>query len=495
MSRNGYHGNGGNHILVLYKIVNSEAVAAGTLYNCFQMPYGSGPTLNAIKQHCVAAHSISQLGPDGFHYRVMMEDKNPPGTERSFSWWDIQDGNAKLPVKETSQYELRKLLFPSKSSSAGSTTDTATKAAKGAFKMMGKAMASAIGDEGIESQGPPVSVIVVKMLDLMKIHDDINRKNGGGHGQPVTSQPRSRRAAPKSRPASAPPAARANTAARPPAARQAPASSATPQRQRRAAPAPAADNLMDFGAAPAAAPAQRVMPHAPSRPAAPRPNETRAQRLKREQEARMKTKNRVWDDIDQRWVEVDPKNGGAGGAAAVGAAAAVGLGGGTAAAAAIPKKKEVAVKLDMSNAAGKSAHVQAAMQARVNEMEATRQKAVAEVKQREAEKKRMEDEEDAIRQQLEPKIKTWSEEHGKKKQLQALLASLHTILWPGANWKQISIGDILQPAKVKKFYFKATLVVHPDKTRDLPANQRFLAKRIFDALTQAKTIWDESGGR
>lgn len=209
----------------------------------------------------------------------------------------------------------------------------------------------------------------------------------------------------------------------------------------------------------------------------------------------MKTKNRVWDDIDQRWVEVDPKNGGAGGAAAVGAAAAVGLGGGTAAAAAIPKKKEVAVKLDMSNAAGKSAHVQAAMQARVNEMEATRQKAVAEVKQREAEKKRMEDEEDAIRQQLEPKIKTWSEEHGKKKQLQALLASLHTILWPGANWKQISIGDILQPAKVKKFYFKATLVVHPDKTRDLPANQRFLAKRIFDALTQAKTIWDESGGR
>ena len=86
-------------------------------------------------------------------------------------------------------------------------------------------------------------------------------------------------------------------------------------------------------------------------------------------------------------------------------------------------------------------------------------------------------------------------EYGKKKQLQALLASLHTILWPGTKWKTISMGAILQPAKVKKFYFKATLVVHPDKTGNLPADQRFLAKRIFDALSQAKTIWDDSQNR
>jgi hypothetical protein len=135
------------------------------------------------------------------------------------------------------------------------------------------------------------------------------------------------------------------------------------------------------------------------------------------------------------------------------------------------------------------------MNDRVNEMETSRQKAVAEVKQRETDKKRKDDEEDMIRLQLEPKIKAWSEEHGKKKQLQALLANLHTILWNGTKWKQINIGDILQPSKCKKFYFKATLVVHPDKTHDLPAEQRFLAKRIFDALSQAKTVWDESLGK
>lgn len=232
---------------------------------------------------------------------------------------------------------------------------------------------------------------------------------------------------------------------------------------------------MGFGSAPAPAPAARF----PTAPASARPqNETRAQMLKRQQEERMKKQNRVWDDVDQRWVEVETKKPAAPGGAP-----------------ARPKKKEVAVKLDMSNAAGKSAKVQQAMQARVNEMNATAQKAVQEVKEREALKKQREAEEDAIRVQLEPKIKAWSEEYGKKKQLQALLASLHTILWPGAKWKAISMGDILQPAKVKKFYFKATLVVHPDKTGNLPADQRFLAKRIFDALTQAKTIWDESQNR
>jgi hypothetical protein len=254
---------------------------------------------------------------------------------------------------------------------------------------------------------------------------------------------------------------------------------------------------MGFGEHPAPAPASRgvnpkVLHHATSSPANVNPNETRAQRLKREQEERMKKSNRVWDDIDQRWVEADPtaqaRSGGASSDSLLGVTK-------SAPPTAPPKRKEVGIKLDMSNAAGKSASVQKAMSERINEMEANRQKAVAEVKQREALKKQRESEEDLIRQNLEPKIKAWSEEHGKKKQLTALLGSLHTILWPGAKWKQVSIGDVLDPKKCKKIYFKATLVVHPDKTHDLPAEQRFLAKRIFDALTQAKTIYDENGGR
>ncbi|KAL3942031.1 MAG: hypothetical protein SGARI_000400 [Bacillariaceae sp.] len=407
----------------------------------------------------------------------MVEDKPvTAGAEKTFGWWDIQDGNAKLPIKETSQYELKKLLFPSKSSSGG--TDTATKAAKGAFKMMGKAVASAIGEDqgGAENHGPPISVLVVKLLDLVKLHDEHALKHGGN---PPAPAPRPRRA-----PAPRPQQQARSQATRPPANRAPPPQQRRPQGVTASAPPkPASADLMGF-----------VLHHSVSSPSNVNPNETRAQRLKREQDERMKKKNRVWDDIDQRWVEVDPaakaKSGG-------GAAAGSLMGGVTTSAPppAAPKKKEVGIKLDMSNAAGKSASVQKAMNDRVNEMEANRQKAVAEVKQREALKKQREDEEDQIRQKLEPKIKAWSEEHGKKKQLTALLGSLHTILWQGAKWKQVSIGDVLDPKKCKKIYFKATLVVHPDKTNALPAEQRFLAKRIFDALTQAKTIYDQSGGR
>jgi hypothetical protein len=241
---------------------------------------------------------------------------------------------------------------------------------------------------------------------------------------------------------------------------------------------------MDFGDAPAAPPSGGVNPkmfrHSLSTASSSSidPNETRAERLKREQEDRMKNSDRVWDDVDQRWVarEGPPVS------ATLGVA---GISGSP------EKKKEVGISLDASNAIGKSAEVQQAVLARVNEMETNRQKAVEEARARVEQKKQREEEEDRIRVQLEPKIKAWSEEHGKKKQLRALLASMHTVLWPDAKWTQISIGDVLDDSKVKKFYHKATLVVHPDKTQSLPADERFLSKRIFDALTQAKTEFDE----
>ena len=196
--------------------------------------------------------------------------------------------------------------------------------------------------------------------------------------------------------------------------------------------------------------------------------------VRREQEQRMRTQNRVWDDVDQRWVEAKPNPAAAAPGGVVGK----------------PKAKVVGVKIDGSGAIGKSANVQAAVNKRVNDLKESQAKALQKVRDVEAKKKRDEEEEDIVRRKLEPKIKAWSEEHGKKKQIRALLATLHTILWPGTKWKQVSIGDLLDDSKVKRSFHKATLVVHPDKTHDLPVEQRFLAKRIFDALCQAKTEFD-----
>jgi curved DNA-binding protein CbpA len=49
----------------------------------------------------------------------------------------------------------------------------------------------------------------------------------------------------------------------------------------------------------------------------------------------------------------------------------------------------------------------------------------------------------------------------------------------------LGLGDLVEDSAVKKAYKRASLVVHPDRTSNLSPEQRFTAKRIFDALTQA----------
>jgi hypothetical protein len=59
------------------------------------------------------------------------------------------------------------------------------------------------------------------------------------------------------------------------------------------------------------------------------------------------------------------------------------------------------------------------------------------------------------------------------------------VLWPGAKWTPLTLGDLVDDKAVKRAYKKASLLVHPDRTSRLSPGQRFAAKRIFDALTQA----------
>jgi len=451
-------------------------------------------------------HGLNHLGPEGYHWRVCVEDKPIPGdsgsSEKSqFSWWDIQDENAVLPMKTATQSQLSKFFRKAKGGHAGGSelgdgVDAAAKAAKGAFKSFGKAVTSAVaGTDAASDSGPPVTVIAFKLLDLVKMHDDFSHKNHGRGGH--IPQP-SVAAAPAPRPAPRQqhrPAPSAHTTAR------SPAHAAPHQQQRRSpqAPVPARKpssqeaSLMDFGdSGSATTSASHSMHHSASSPAsfgsqqrqqAVNPNETRAEKLKREYAQKKQHSNRVWDDIDQRWVEVDPK--------AVSTTRATKSAPPGADAVDPNKKKAIGISLDPSNAAGKSATVQHAVNKRVNEMKQSQAKAVEEIRLREAKKKSDEAEEDTVRRRLEPKIKAWSEEHGQKKQLRALLATLHTILWPGANWKQVSIGDLLDDSKLKRCFHKASRVVHPDKTHHLNPEQRFLAKRIFDALSQAKRAYDD----
>eukprot|EP00581_Thalassiosira_minuscula_P017548 CAMPEP_0183714550 /NCGR_PEP_ID=MMETSP0737-20130205/9028_1 /TAXON_ID=385413 /ORGANISM="Thalassiosira miniscula, Strain CCMP1093" /LENGTH=531 /DNA_ID=CAMNT_0025943495 /DNA_START=67 /DNA_END=1662 /DNA_ORIENTATION=- len=525
-------------VLVLYQISNEfhggvprHGDNASPAFNAFSMSRKNGITLSTVKQSCRALHQLNPNGSDGYHWRVRIDEKpntshssaggsggGGPGVAPAYSWWDVQDENARLPVKEATPSELKRMLSPPKapSSDGDVVTQEVTKAAKGAMKYMGKAMNAVAGssssgghphgsdmDDDLHAVRTPV--ICFKLLDLGKVR----RGNGGGGrtarkasaGRPV------RRAAPSNASSRAPAARPAQSA---PQRRVAPApiSAGAPripphqqrQTQQQQRPAvskstPPTADLMGFNSA-APAPAARShlqhansMPATASAPTGAKPGETRAEKLKREYAQKQATANRVWDDVDQRWVEGPVKNGEAKASAAPsrsGSTVSNSNGGVDSATSSVK-----GISLSRNSAVGKSANVQAAVHARVNEMETSQQKAIAELRAREAQKANADAEEDVVRQRLEPKLRAWAEEHGKKKQLRALLANLHTILWEGSGWKQVSLADVLDDSKVKRVYHKASRVVHPDKTGHLDAEKRFVAKRVFDALTQAKVEFDE----
>ncbi|XP_075787421.1 cyclin-G-associated kinase isoform X4 [Pelodiscus sinensis] len=93
---------------------------------------------------------------------------------------------------------------------------------------------------------------------------------------------------------------------------------------------------------------------------------------------------------------------------------------------------------------------------------------------------------------LKLKILDWIE--GKERNIRALISTLHTVLWEGENkWKPVGIADLVTPEQVKKYYRKAALVVHPDKTTGQPYEQ--YARMIFMELSDAWSEFENQGSK
>ena len=133
-----------SEVLVLYQISNEFSHGGGgggvrnsntissPSYNAYYMSRQGGITLKNVKQSCRALQSINAHGSDGYHWRVRIDEK--PNTSHSssggsstsgnegvaFSWWDIQDENARLPVKEATPKELKRMLEPKNKKSSES---------------------------------------------------------------------------------------------------------------------------------------------------------------------------------------------------------------------------------------------------------------------------------------------------------------------------------------------------------------------------------------
>ena len=74
---------------------------------------------------------------------------------------------------------------------------------------------------------------------------------------------------------------------------------------------------------------------------------------------------------------------------------------------------------------------------------------------------RLDDEKFALSDQVSERVARWK--GGKEGNLRALLASLELVLWEGAGWKKVGMGELILAGRVKVVYMRGIGRVHPDK--------------------------------
>lgn len=132
------------------------------------------------------------------------------------------------------------------------------------------------------------------------------------------------------------------------------------------------------------------------------------------------------------------------------------------------------------------------------EIKARADEKLAAVREREKAEEKERDEKDNSRGRAESKVNQWMGNGARRGNLRALLASLDTVLYPGATWQSVTMSTLKANSKVKVHYHKAILQVHPDKigSKNLPPDQQVLAELIFDELKNAYEVWTaEQEGR
>jgi len=90
--------------------------------------------------------------------------------------------------------------------------------------------------------------------------------------------------------------------------------------------------------------------------------------------------------------------------------------------------------------------------------------------------------------EVEDSIKKWAGSNNQRNNIRALLATLHQVVWQGADWNALGLSDLMAPAQIKKNYFKAITKFHPDKNQSGDYKQKYIAERVTNELNAA---WDE----
>jgi hypothetical protein len=98
-------------------------------------------------------------------------------------------------------------------------------------------------------------------------------------------------------------------------------------------------------------------------------------------------------------------------------------------------------------------------------------------------------ERDKVKANLKDKLIKWSGDpkFGTLKNVRAMLATMDSILWEGAKWKTVGMGDLVQPNRVKIAYYKAIRIAHPDRVQTGTVEEKYIASWVLDML---KISWE-----
>lgn len=111
-------------------------------------------------------------------------------------------------------------------------------------------------------------------------------------------------------------------------------------------------------------------------------------------------------------------------------------------------------------------------------------KAVSRLRAANAAADRVDDEKFALADVVDLRVKKWR--LGKESNLRALLSTLQNVLWEGSGWKEIGMGELLMPGKVKINYMKGIAKVHPDKLpTTATTEQKMISAAVFATLNEA----------
>jgi len=128
------------------------------------------------------------------------------------------------------------------------------------------------------------------------------------------------------------------------------------------------------------------------------------------------------------------------------------------------------------------AELKASRESKINDQV---QKAVAEKLEQDRKAEQEQTDFDSARAVHDQKLLAWSTNNKERRNIRSLLSTMHTVLWPDSRWKEIGLGDLLEPRQVKLQYRKAMLVVHPDHNVKLSNENKYISKRIFEAVNEA----------